>query len=481
MSRHKLRVGYVGVSIATYYASEYRTRERAIEGLEKLAETLDFEFIPVHDEIMDEQMAGQAADQLRTQDIDFLIIHLSAVSMGDQLLRLLNVAPRLGLWAIPDPKFEGEIKIHSLVAMSQYASILKRYLKHENIPFKWFYGNVEDESFRKRFDVSIRALTAVKNIERARVGWIGGLSDGFHDMIFDERVLKHRLGVSVFSHDPSELVERAKTYDTQVVSEKANEIKRAASSVTVSQDSAFDRTTRFYLALRDIAADRGYDALAVQCWPKLQGLYKIAPCMAYSWLGSEDGLAVSCEGDVPGAISMYLLNLLSGVHGSSTLLDLTAIDPASNSVLMWHCGVSPRHFANEDGIKWVDHVTLGRKHDDGPYGVAGDQVFAPQDTTISYVGDDGSSLLVLSAPIVAHKHKGFDGTRGWFTNFELNKESIDLWDLLNTLTVRGHEHHYAVGQGNLTSELMEFAAWKGMRLIEKVPYVDYLQIEGINA
>jgi L-arabinose isomerase len=480
MGRQKLRVGFVGVSIGTYYAGEYKTRDRAIEGLEKLAESQGFDLIAVRDEVMDADMAGQAADFLRTQDIDFLIIHLSAVSMGDQLLKLLNVAPRIGLWAIPDPQFEGEIKIHSLVAMSQYASIIKRYLKHEEIPFKWFYGEVDSETFRSRFDVTVRALTAVVRIENARIGWVGGLSDGFHDMIFDERVVKNRLGVSVFSHEASELVMRAKTYDFGLVSEKVAEIKAVATEIRVAEDTAFDRTTRFYLALRDLAEEMEYDALAVQCWPKLQALYNIAPCMAYSWLGSEDGFPVSCEGDVPGAISMLLLNTLTKAPGSSTLLDFTAIDPKTRSVLMWHCGVSPRHFANEDGIKWVDHVTLGRKQDDGPYGIAGDQVFAPQDTTVSYVGDDGSSLLVLSAPIIEHPEKGFDGTRGWFAGFELNKEPIELWDLINTLTVRGHEHHYAVGQGDVTSELLEFAAWKKMRLIERVPYVDYLQLEGVN-
>jgi len=478
--KHKLRVGYVGVSIATYYASEYRTRQRAIEGLEKLSEKLDFELVAVRDEVMDEAMAGNAAAFLKSKAVDFLLIQNSAVSMGDQLLRLLNVAPRLGLWSIPDPKLEGEIQIHSLVAMSQYASILKRYLKHEDLPFKWFYGDVESERFQRRFEVTVRALGALKNMDRARVGWVGGLSDGFHDMIFDERELKHRLGVTVVAHEASELVERAKSYGSKTVSAKATEIKRAASAVHVSEDSAFERTTRFYLALHDLAQESAYDALAVQCWPKLQGMYKIAPCMAYSWLGSEDGLAVSCEGDVPGAISMYLLNLLTRAAGSSTLLDITALDPDTNAVLMWHCGVSPRHFANEEGIRWVDHVTLGRKHDDGPYGVAGDQVFAPQPTTITYVGDDASSLLVLGAPIVEREQKGFDGTRGWFSNFELNKDPIELWDLVNTLTVRGHEHHYAVGQGDVTSELLEFAAWTGMRLIEKIPYTDYLQLEGGN-
>jgi len=182
---------------------------------------------------------------------------------------------------------------------------------------------------------------------------------------------------------------------------------------------------------------------------------------------------------VPGAVSMLLLNYLTKRPGSSTLLDLAAIDPASNTVLMWHCGVSPRHFANEDGIKWVDHTTLGRKSNIS-FGVAGDQVFAPQDTTITYVGDDASQLLVLGSRVIERENPGFDGTRGWFAQFELNQEPIELWDLVNTFAVRGQEHHFAVGQGNVTSELLELAAWTKMETVERVPYKDYLQVEGVN-
>ena len=149
-------------------------------------------------------------------------------------------------------------------------------------------------------------------------------------------------------------------------------------------------------------------------------------------------------------------------------------------MLMWHCGVSPRHFANQDGIAWVDHVTLGRNGEDGPYGVSGDQVFAPQPTTVSYVNEDASRLLVLKSEIVEHPSKGFDGTRGWVSKTYLNGEAIDIWDLLNTLTVRGLQHHFAVGQGDMTRELMELAAWTKMRLVEPVPYADYLQRDGVN-
>ena len=481
MAKHKLRLGYIGTSIASYYAGEHQQRARAIAGLEKLAGALDFQLIAIADEVMTEEDSRLAAARLRDSEIDFLLLQTAACSMGEQLLPLVKAAPRLGLWAVPDPRQDGEIQIHSVVSMSHFASILKRYLKHENIPFKWFYGHVETEAFQRRLAVTVGALTAVKNIERSRIGWIGNLSPGFNDMIFDERLLRSRLGIAVSPHELAELVQRARGYDAAPVQAAVKAVKAAASEIRVTENSAFDRVTRLYLAMRDMAGEYDYDALAVQCWPNFQSYYRVAPCMAYSWLGSEDGIAVSCEGDVLGAASMYLLNLLTGAGGSSTLLDMTALDPEVGAMLMWHCGVSPRHFANEDGIKWVDHVTLGRKGDDGPYGVAGDQVFAAQETTVSYIGDDGSSLLVLRADIVEHRKKGFDGTRGWFAQFELNKKPISLMDLINTLTVRGHEHHFAVGQGDVTDELMEFAAWKGMRLIEHIPQANYLQLEGVNA
>ena len=481
MAKHKLRVGFVGLSLSSYFGEQNRNRERSIEGLERLAQNWDFELIAIREQLSSEVDSIRAANALRDQNLDFLLIQNSSISIGDQLLPLVDVAPRLGIWSLPDPQLEGEVQLHSLVAMNEHASILKRFLRHKNIPFKWFYDHVGTEMFDRRFGVTVRALTGVKNLENGRLGWIGGVSPGFHNMMVDPRLLHHRLGVHIGEHEMAELVSRAERYSPAAVAAVGAEMRAAATEVTVSSNEAFDRVTRVYLALKDMIDEHDYDVLSVQCWSKIQELYRVVPCMAYSWLGSEDGVAVSCEGDVQGAISMYLLNVLSGVRQSSTLLDMAALDPKSMVMMMFHCGVTPRHFANDDGIRWVDHVTLGRNTPEEPYGVAGDQIFAPQDhTTMTYLGDDGSSVLVIGSSIVEHDLNGFDGTRGWFSRFELNKEPIDMWDLINTLTVRGHEHHFAVGIGDVTDELMEFAAWKRLRLIERVPYADYLQLEGVN-
>lgn len=481
MAKHRLRVGFVGLSLAAYYAEKHQSRQNSIIGLEALAEKWAFDLIASHEAIESDEDAIRVANSLRDEKLDFLLIQNSSISIGGQFLPFVDVAPRLGIWSLPDPSLEGEVQFHSLVAMNEHASILKRYLRNQEIPFKWFYDHVDSPMFQERFGITVRALIGVKNIENARIGWIGGVSPGFHNMMVDPRQLHQRLGLSVGEHEMAELVQRAKGYDNNRVLALEKEIRNAATEVTVSSSEAFNRVTRVYLALKDMTEEFGYDALSVQCWSKIQELYRIVPCMAYSWLGSEDGIAVSCEGDLQGAISMYLLNLLIGKAQSSTLLDMAALDPKTNFMMMFHCGVTPRHFANEEGIRWVDHVTLGRNSADNAYGVAGDHIFAPQEhTSITYVGDDGSSLLVISASIVEYELKGFDGTRGWFNRFELNKETVDVWDLINTLTVRGHEHHFAVGIGDVSNELMEFAAWKKLRLIEKVPYAPYLQLEGVN-
>lgn len=128
MVKYKLRVGFVGTSITSYYASEYRQRERAIDGLTRLAQELDFELVSVSDAINSVEDAENAARYLREQQVDFLLLQTSACSMGDQLPPLAHVAPRMGLWGTPDPESEGAVKLHSFVSMSHFASIMKRYL-----------------------------------------------------------------------------------------------------------------------------------------------------------------------------------------------------------------------------------------------------------------------------------------------------------------------------------------------------------------
>ena len=468
----KLNIGYVATAISPYYSNEYKVREKSETNLKKLLGNFDVNFIPFHKTIFSKEDSIEAEKFLKNK-IDFLLLQTSSCSAGEQLYPLCNITDKMGIWAVPDIETEGDVKLHSLVSTSHYLAMIKKVLSDKKITTKWFYNYADTEEFINKFSITIKALIALKKMKHAKIGLVGGISPGFDNMEVDQSIIKKNIGTTIEESTIKDLIQIAKGFDQKTIDSEILKIKSVASSISVSNEDSFNKVTRVYFALKKMKEDNNWDSLAVQCWSQFQDLYGIAPCMAYSWMGSEDGVAVSCEGDVQGSMSMLLLNYISNADKSSTLLDLATFDKKADAVQMWHCGVSPRHFANEDGIKWVDHTTLGRKTEK-KYGVAGDQVFAPQETTTTYISNNAERILVLNSSIFEHTNKGFDGTRGWFRNIHLNRKKISSENLVNTLNIVGHEHHYAVGQGDYSKELIEFAAWNNLKLIEEIPLVDYL-------
>ena len=467
-----LKIGFVGTAINPYYAEEQEVRKNSEVHLKKILENFDVELISFHKTIFSKDDSVEAENLLKNK-VDFLLIQTSSCSSGEQLYPLCNISSKIGVWAVPDIEKEGGVKLHSLVSTSHYLGIIKKTLSKRKIKTKWFYNYADTDEFKNKFLITVKSLIAQKKLKQSRIGLIGGISPGFDNMIVDNDKIKQNIGTIIDEATILELVDKAKNFKQSIIDEEIKKIKNAATAITVSDDDSFNKVTRVYFALKQMREENNWDSLAVQCWSQFQELYGIAPCMAYGWMGSEDGIAVSCEGDVQGAISMLLLNYISNTEKSSTLLDLATFDRKADAVLMWHCGVSPRHFANEDGIKWVDHSTLGRKTEK-KYGVAGDQVFKAQSSTTTYLGNNAERLLVLNSEIFNHTNKGYDGTRGWFKETKLNRLNISAENLINTLNMIGHEHHYAVGQGNHSKELLEFAAWNDLKLIDEIPLVDYI-------
>tara|TARA_S200000501_G_scaffold27368_1_gene23469 strand:+ start:1004 stop:2455 length:1452 start_codon:yes stop_codon:yes gene_type:complete len=467
-----LKIGFVGTAISPYYAEEQEVRKNSEVHLKKILENFDVELISFHKTIFSKDDSVEAENLLKNK-VDFLLIQTSSCSSGEQLYPLCNISSKIGVWAVPDIEKEGGVKLHSLVSTSHYLGIIKKTLSKRKIKTKWFYNYADTDEFKNKFLITVKSLIAQKKLKQSRIGLIGGISPGFDNMIVDNDKIKQNIGTIIDEATILELVDKAKNFKQSIIDEEIKKIKNAATAITVSDDDSFNKVTRVYFALKQMREENNWDSLAVQCWSQFQELYGIAPCMAYGWMGSEDGIAVSCEGDVQGAISMLLLNYISNTEKSSTLLDLATFDREADAVLMWHCGVSPRHFANEDGIKWVDHSTLGRKTEK-KYGVAGDQVFQAQSSTTTYLGNNAERLLVLNSEIFNHTNKGYDGTRGWFKETKLNRLNISSENLINTLNMIGHEHHYAVGQGDHSKELLEFAAWNDLKLIDEIPLVDYI-------
>ncbi len=96
-----------------------------------------------------------------------------------------------------------------------------------------------------------------------------------------------------------------------------------------------------------------FAAFANKCWPAFQTQFKFVPCYVNSRLASE-GIPVSCETDIYGALSEYIIN--SATCLPSTILDINNTVPAdmyrnnqellkgyrhSDLFMGFHCGNTP--------------------------------------------------------------------------------------------------------------------------------------------
>lgn len=466
-----LKLAYVGAHLASYLAEEHQVFKKSIDGLQSLSEALGFELASIHTHVSSRQEAKEIAKRLEVEGIDFVLLQNSTFAMGDLVLEFANRSFRLGIWATEEPLKEGAIPLNNFVSMNLQAGIIRRYI-NPSIPVKWFYGFPEHPWFAKRLEPTVAALRAIKRLSTAKIGLIGGIAPSFYNIHFDEQMLRQKLGVEIGHHELSEIFALVKQQSAEIIQETSQQMLDAAEGRSELSKSDLDTSAAVYLALKAFADLHHYDALAVSDWPVFQDELKLHPGMAFSYLDNKDGIPVASEGDVIGAISMLAMNEISA--GKSLLLDMNDLDFERDAVLMWHCGGSPLSFADDEGITWKNHSTLGRKTNNPPMGAVADYRFKPQPATILRLSDNAKELFIIDADIINSPHSGFDGTRGWLSNFRYNQDALSLADLVNTIMVEGIEHHFILGPGNHHESFQEFAAWLTINPIKPQAYKPYL-------
>lgn len=479
MPSNRIRIGYVAVQLRTYFADEENQVGKALGGLSAISERLGFDLVPVPEPVESAEQAEAARRYLATCDLDALILHAAACSLADTLLALAALKIPLILWATPEPTFEGDVRLNSYVTLQIFASTLRTLFGGAaNVgqvrPYKWMFGEVGEPEFEDRVEVTVRALRAARALRSRPVSMVGDLAPGFDNLSFDEGDLAHRFGLRVTHEEVSDLVAAARSQPAKLVAEVERAMVAAARLVEVPRAS-LTRSARTYLALRDLATRTDCSSLAVRDWPEFQALYQLSPLLGMAWLSELDGYPVACEGDLLGAASLTVLAAIAG--DLPTLVDFGPPDRPGDCALLWHLGSSPHRFANQEGVSYRVHSTLGRRGNGGPWGTVVDQVFAPGPVTLINLSHRASDLFVMEAEIFDRPCRGLSGDRGWGRAFSVGGAAVALPELLNTLLVRGLAHHCAMVRGRWTDEVTEFGRWLGLHPVGSVPPSRALQVD----
>ena len=204
------------------------------------------------------------------------------------------------------------------------------FLKKLGHPYEAVFGGFDDPVCLEKVRVFIRAASLRNRMRRARIGFSGQRVPGMTDTACDEHLLKKAVGPRIVPLYLPAILSRTE----ELIGNQASGIlweetlKQVGKSVVQDEDGR--RAMAVYLAIKEKVDEHGLQALTVGCYPDLMGIV----CLAASLL-ADQGVPMSCEGDINGAVAMYLLMLLTGspVHSTDWL------DPLEDgSVVLTHCG-----------------------------------------------------------------------------------------------------------------------------------------------
>lgn len=329
-----------------------------------------------------------------------------------------------------DPLEDGTRLRDTQCGLFATGKILRRF----NVKFTYIPNcTIDDPLFARGFDTFLRAVNVVKAFGKLRILQIAPRPAGFWTMIYNEGELLEKYGVQVYPITLKELEMRVFSIEDENGEELAETVESIKRIVDCSEaeENAVRRCAALKIAVRGFAEEQGCTAVAIQCWNALQDSLDIMPCMINGLL-TDEGLPVTCETDVHGAITSVMASAAAFGKTTPFFADLTVRHSENpNSELLFHCGNFPPSLA-ETKLKFSRHF-LFDGHKPGTHEGAirqGDM------SIVRFDGDHGNYQLFLG------KAKGVSGkyTRGTYVWIEVND-----WLLWEEKLVCGPYVHHCVG------------------------------------
>ncbi|MGE5604506.1 MAG: L-fucose/L-arabinose isomerase family protein [Bacteroidota bacterium] len=343
-------------------------------------------------------------------------------------------------------------------------------LDQVGIAHRRIWGRVEDPKVLNSIKTFANAARAVKALKGLRYGVFGGRSLGIYSAGIDPSQWQQLYGIDVEHFDQLEIVRRAEKQDRNevIALEKWLEnqgLKFAFNNLLFTKEH-LELQIRSYLGTREIVTENNLDFISIKCQPEMSNGYCLQ-CLNVALLndrydanGAKTAIPCACEADGDGALTMKVLNLLSGGK-PTTLMDVRAVIPEEGILLLNNCGTMAPYFAgrSEDPRSNFSEVTLV-PHVFGEAGGGSVQFTCARGplTLARLCRKGGRYWLAIGFGDVIADEKGLiaQSTRCW--PHAVLKTDMDLSRFVEAY---GSNHIHAVS-GDYRRELLEFSRILGI-------------------
>ncbi|PYV27197.1 MAG: arabinose isomerase [Acidobacteria bacterium] len=477
--KEKAQVGVFGIGLAAYWPQFPGLKER-LEGYQRKVEQRIGEWATVISGglVDDAAAARQAGDVFAGAGVDLVFCYVGTYATSSQVLPVvqrakapvvvLNLQPRAALdYSRTDT---GEWLANcSACCVPEISFAFAR----AGIAFHVVTGMLEPEpdvrepwqSAWKGIREWCEAAAAVRNLRRARIGFLGHVYPGMLDMYSDFTQHHAQTGAHIEVLEMCDLDERVNAASEPEIRRKEEEVRGI---FQISEDSPSDPLAkkptaeemawacRVAVGLERLADDFNLDGLTYY--------YRGLAGNRYEQLGA--GLIVGCslltaggipcsgEGDLKNCQAMKIMDLLEA-GGSFT--EFYALDFREGLILMGHDG--PFHLAIAEGRPILRG--LGRYHGKRGHGVGVEASVRKGPITILGLtqAQDGSLKLLAAAGESVPGERLQIGNTNSRLRFQLEPTPF-----FNAWCGNGPTHHCALGVGHVVDQIAKVSSLLGMEL-----------------
>lgn len=288
--------------------------------------------------------ARRVAKELRSADVEAAIFNIPVFAFPNYSLIAARVLELPVLLSSPaDGALPGLGGI-----MASHGAMLQAGLKSRKL-----WGDPSEKpELQATLSAFCRAVGAIQRMKGSVYGLIGGRSIGMNTGAVAPAEWIKVFGVDVEHVDQLEITRRAELADPEEVERGYRWLMERVGKACTEGKAAPEHVKqqiRHYMALRAIIDDLGLDFVGIKCHYELSE-YHVTACVSamllndpYDWNGPKQPVAMACEADSDGALTMQLLKLTSGYP--SLLFDVRSYDFERKVFICCNCGAQPSWYA----------------------------------------------------------------------------------------------------------------------------------------
>ncbi|MGC8781146.1 MAG: L-fucose/L-arabinose isomerase family protein [Anaerolineae bacterium] len=438
-----LRIGFVPIARPTF---DTALAAQMADQMRRSLLDAGCEPIGPADLVMDAAAAQRALAELQDRPLDLLLLFQASFADSSLAVELARAIPApVLLWALPEARTGGRLRLNSFCGINLAGHALKR----AGIYYRYVYASPQDAAGLRRLLVLARAGRVRRLLKALRIGRVGENPTGFEPCTFDGDALARQLGVQVEQWDLQDFFARVAALNTDERMAVLEQLRPRVSGLDELDRSGVLGTAAVYLALHRLAEAEHFAGLAVRCWPEFFTELGCAACGAMSMM-TDAGTPCSCEADVNGTVTQWILQTLSGGPAFGT--DVVGFDLERDEAVVWHCGLAPLSMADPE------FRPRGTIHSNRKLPLLMEFPLKPGRVTIGRLtqAGDGAYRLVVGGGEMVRAPLSFSGTSG------VLRFDRPAADVLATIMGEGLDHHISLTYGDYVDELLALAELLGL-------------------